>query len=163
MSFINKCADFIATGAYVGKAPKAPGTLATAASLPLVWLINQAGAIPYLVITGIIVVLGLVASSIYEEVHKSHDDGSIVIDEVAGILITMAMLPMTWQAFVCGFLIFRFLDILKPFPIGYLDKKVPGGAGVMADDVLAGIIGNIILQLLLARTTLLGVQIETGW
>jgi phosphatidylglycerophosphatase A len=82
-----------------------------------------------------------------------------VIDEVIGFLITMTWLPMTWQAYLAGFLLFRVLDIFKPFPIGYLDEKVPGGLGVVADDVAAGMIANIILQVVLVKTAWLGMQI----
>lgn len=162
-TYLEKAAEFIATGAYVGRSPKAPGTVATFATIPLVWLLFQTGEIVYMIATGLVVLLGIGASYIYEQVHKSHDDGAIVIDEVAGFLITMTWLPMTWQALVCGFFLFRFLDILKPFPIGYLDRKIPGGVGVMADDVLAGIVANVILQFLLANTSFLGVQLEGGW
>jgi phosphatidylglycerophosphatase A len=68
-----------------------------------------------------------------------HDDSSIVWDELAGMLITMILVPLTWQNLLAGFLLFRLFDILKPWPISYLDKHVHGGFGIMIDDVLAGI------------------------
>ncbi len=66
---------------------------------------------------------------------------------------------MTWQAYVAGFCLFRVLDIFKPFPIGYLDRKISGGMGVMADDIAAGVIANLILQIVYTKTLWLGVQI----
>ena len=88
-----------------------------------------------------------------------HDRQEIVIDEVAGFLITMAMIPLTWQTWVAGFLLFRFFDAVKPWPISVLDKKVKGGLGVVVDDVAAGLAANLILQVLITKTDWLGVQI----
>jgi phosphatidylglycerophosphatase A len=90
----------------------------------------------------------------------THDSKEIVIDEVVGFLITMTWLPLTWQSLVAGFVVFRFLDIVKPPPIRQLDRKVPGGFGVMVDDVAAGIIGSILLQFVYNHTNWLGVQIS---
>ena len=88
-----------------------------------------------------------------------HDSKEIVIDEVAGFLITMTWLPMTWQSVVIGFILFRFFDIVKPPPIRQLDKKIQGGVGVMIDDIAAGIISNFILQILFTYTLILGSQV----
>ena len=77
-----------------------------------------------------------------------------------GFLITMTWLPITWQSLVLGFIIFRFLDIVKPPPIGLLDRRVKGGLGVMIDDIAAGIIGSLILQMVYTQTSWLGVQIS---
>jgi phosphatidylglycerophosphatase A len=68
-----------------------------------------------------------------------HDDSSIVWDEIAGMMITMLAVPLSWQTLLIGFVLFRFFDILKPWPISYLDKHVHGGFGIMIDDVLAGL------------------------
>lgn len=142
----------------VGKLSRAPGTLATLATLPLVFLLAQAGPILYMLVVVVLLPLGILAAELYEQKNGVHDHSEVVIDEVAGILITMTWLPMTWQAVVAGFLLFRLLDIWKPFPIGLLDKKIPGGVGVMADDVVAGILANLILQIIYTKTALLGVQ-----
>jgi phosphatidylglycerophosphatase A len=69
------------------------------------------------------------------------------------------MLPITWQTFLFGFAAFRLLDIVKPFPISYFDKKVPRGLGVVADDVVAGLLCNIILQVVYTQTTWLGIRL----
>ncbi|GAC15900.1 phosphatidylglycerophosphatase A [Aliiglaciecola lipolytica E3] len=78
-----------------------------------------------------------------------HDDSSIVWDEVAGMMITMIAAPISWQTMLVGFALFRFFDILKPWPISYLDRYVHGGFGIMADDILAGIAALASLHLLL--------------
>ena len=78
-----------------------------------------------------------------------HDHPGIVWDEFAGFLITMTAVPMSWQTVLAGFLLFRFFDILKPWPIGWLDKKVAGGFGIMLDDIVAGAMAWFVLQLIL--------------
>ena len=95
-----------------------------------------------------IVALAILIADIYEKEHGDHDRQEIVIDEIAGFLVTMALIPFDWRWMILGFVLFRILDILKPFPISYLDQKVKGGLGVVVDDVAAGMIANIILQIL---------------
>lgn len=147
----------IATFFGIGHISKAPGTWGSLAALPLAFGMMWLGPWPYLLITIAIAILAIFAAEQYEKQSHKHDSKEIVIDEVAGILVTMAMLPMTWQSFVFGFILFRILDIFKPFPIRYFDRHVPGGFGVVADDLVAGLIANIILQLVLHNTTLLGI------
>lgn len=149
----------IATWFYVGKIPKAPGTWATMATLPLAWVLNMAGPIVYMAFIFLILIVGVIAADYYEKATTIADNSEIVIDEVVGFLITMLWLPATWQAYGLGFILFRFLDILKPFPIGYLDKRVKGGIGIIVDDLVAGIIANIILQQLYTHTSILGSQL----
>lgn len=117
-----------------------------------------AGPFTHMGVTLVIFPIALLACQAYEDFHKTHDASAVVIDEVVGMLITLTWLPLTWQSFVFGFVIFRILDIFKPFPISWLDKKVQGGLGVMIDDVAAGLIGNLILQQIFERTSWLGVQ-----
>lgn len=149
----------IATWFYVGKIPKAPGTWATFATLPLALGLNSAGPILYMAIIFVILVVGIIAADFYEKQTSVADNSEIVIDEVVGFLITMLWLPPTWQAYLVGFALFRFLDILKPFPIGFLDKRVKGGMGIMIDDLVAGIIANVVLQQLYTHTSFLGSQL----
>jgi phosphatidylglycerophosphatase A len=75
-----------------------------------------------------------------------HDFGGIVWDEVAGFLITMCWIPFSWQSMLAGFVLFRFFDILKPWPIKWLDRHVAGGFGIMLDDVVAGIFAALVLR-----------------
>jgi phosphatidylglycerophosphatase A len=143
----------------VGNIAKAPGTWGTLATLPFCYLLMQTGALVYMVITLFLTIYAIYAADRYEEQSEHHDAKQIVIDESVGILITLVMLPITWQSFLLGFVAFRLLDIVKPFPISYFDKKVPRGLGVVADDVVAGIICNVILQVVYTQTSWLGIRL----
>ncbi len=140
--------SLLATFFYSGLSPKAPGTVGTVASIPLVLFAYYWGSTIYVVLTMLVVISSIFVCQLYEQQNGGHDGGEIVIDEVAGFLITMALIPLTVKSVVLGFILFRLLDILKPFPISYLDKKVKGGFGVVLDDLVAGLIANIILQVL---------------
>jgi phosphatidylglycerophosphatase A len=142
-----------------GLSPKAPGTVGTLAALPLIWAIFHVGPLVYMASVLLLALTAIFACQIYESRSGRHDQPEIVIDEVLGIMIAMTWLPMTWQSFVAAFVLFRILDIWKPFPIGYLDQRIPGGVGVIADDVAAGLITNIVLQVVLNQTNWLGIQI----
>ena len=156
----NKILLLIATFFNLGRVSKAPGTLATLATIPIWWLLAQAGPLIYMAAVILLIPLGIFAAQAFEAHADHHDSKEIVIDEVVGFLITMTWLPVTWQSMVFGFIIFRFLDIVKPPPIGLLDRRVKGGLGVMIDDVAAGIIGSLILQTVYTHTSWLGVQIS---
>ncbi len=149
----------VATFFGVGLSPKAPGTMGTLATIPLAWLLLWAGPLYMMGFILIFLPLATYAADLYQKHLKVEDPQEIVIDEVFGFLITMTWLPMTWQAILAGFCLFRLLDIWKPFPIGYLDKHVPGGFGVMADDIAAGVIANVVLQIVYTKTMWLGAQI----
>ncbi len=143
----------------VGKMAKAPGTWGTIAAIPFVLLLNFLSPFLAMGMTLLMLPVAIVAAETYEKEKGVHDSKEIVIDEVLGFMITMTWLPITWQSYVAGFFLFRFLDILKPFPVGYIDKKVRGGLGVVADDVAAGIIANIVLQVIYTKTSWLGSQV----
>lgn len=132
----------------IGFLPKAPGTWATLATIPIWWVMSYLPEIAYLALTLIIAALGIVASDFYVKSTGTDDPSEIVIDEVVGFLITMALVPKTWIALVLGFVLFRLLDILKPWPISWADQKIKGGTGVMADDIFAGIIGNFLVHII---------------
>lgn len=150
---------YIVTFFGVGYMKPAPGTWGTLATLPLALALNWLGPWWMMGAVAIITPLGIIAAENYQNQTGEHDRSEIVIDEVIGFLIAMTWLPITWQACVLGFFLFRLLDIWKPFPIGYLDRKIPGGVGVVADDIVAGIVTNIVLQLLYNQTNWLGAQI----
>ncbi len=156
---MEKIAFLIATFFGVGKAPKAPGTFGTLATLPLVLLLNWAGPFYAMGFVLLFLPIAVWGADTYAKIIKVEDPGEIVIDEVWGFLITMTWLPMTWQACLLGFLLFRVLDITKPLLIGYLDRKLSGGWGIMADDIAAGIVANLVLQILYVKTGWLGAQI----
>ena len=145
----------LATFMYAGLSPKAPGTAGTVAAIPFVLGAALLGNIFYVGATISLVIASIFICQLYEQQNQVHDSSEIVIDEVAGFFVAMALLPISFKAFVLAFIIFRLFDILKPFPINYMDKNVQGGFGVVADDVLAGLFTNIILQVLHQKWALL--------
>ncbi|MCB0365948.1 MAG: phosphatidylglycerophosphatase A [Bdellovibrionaceae bacterium] len=151
--------SLLATAGGLGKAPKAPGTVGTLAALPLVPLFAWGGEYFYMLATAILVVVAIVVAQMYETQHGDHDPKEVVIDEVAGFVVAMLWLPLTWQSFVAAFAIFRLLDAVKPFPISVVDRKVQGGLGVVADDLVAGILTNVLLQIAYTKTDWLGQQL----
>jgi len=136
---------FLAFGFGSGLAKKAPGTCGTLAAIPLYWLIIQAGLPIYSLLTVIATVAGIRICGIAADKLGEHDFGGIVWDEVAGYLITMWLVPFSWQAALLGFVLFRIFDIIKPWPIKWIDQKVQGGLGIMLDDVLAGVFAGALL------------------
>ena len=94
-------------------------------------------------------VFSIWVAQLYEATGGQHDAGEVVIDEVAGFLVTMVWVPLTWPYVIAGFVLFRAFDVIKPFPISYIDQRVKGGVGVIGDDLLAGIASNVILQIVL--------------
>ncbi|WP_339725511.1 phosphatidylglycerophosphatase A [uncultured Paraglaciecola sp.] len=142
---------FLALGFGSGLAGKMPGTFGTLAALPLVVLLSHYASLPvYLIVTVMVSVVGIWICGKTAADMGVHDDSSIVWDEVAGMLITMIAVPLSWQTLLAGFVLFRFFDILKPWPISYLDKHVHGGFGIMIDDVLAGVFALGVLHIGLA-------------
>jgi len=137
---------FLALGFGSGLAPKAPGTFGTLAALPLYFLMMNLSLPVFIAITLFITVVGFWICDRAANDMQVHDHGAIVWDEVAGMLITMIAAPVGVLPLVIGFALFRFFDILKPWPIKLLDRHVKGGFGIMIDDVLAGIFSAICLQ-----------------
>ena len=140
----------LATGFGSGYFPKIPGTAGTFFAIPIVLLFGLSGELGYVAITFAFIIFSIFVCQGYERFYAGHDRSEVVIDEIAGFLVTMVLLPLTWKSLTLGFLLFRFFDILKPFPIGYLDRKVKGGFGVVVDDLAAGLVANFILQQLVS-------------
>jgi phosphatidylglycerophosphatase A len=138
---------FLAFGFGSGLAKKAPGTCGTVAAIPVYYLFAQANFLTYSLLTIIATVVGVWLCDVAAKKLDEHDFGGIVWDEVAGYLITMWFVPFSWQAMIIGFVLFRFFDILKPWPIKWIDKQVHGGLGIMLDDVLAGVFAGGLLWL----------------
>ncbi|GIU50216.1 phosphatidylglycerophosphatase A [Shewanella sp. KT0246] len=137
---------FLALGFGSGLAAKAPGTFGTLAAVPLVYLMGHLSLTAFIFITVISTLVGFYICDKAAKDMGVHDHGAIVWDEVAGLMITMIAAPVGLIWMVIGFALFRFFDILKPWPIRWLDAKVHGGFGIMIDDVLAGIFALICLQ-----------------
>jgi len=137
---------FLATGCYVGRIPLAPGTFGSLLALiPCFFLSGLPLAVNYGLILLFIGLAVWVATGA-EEILKAQDPGCIVIDEVAGMMMTLAGLPFDVLTVVSGFIIFRILDIIKPFPIRTAERHITGGAGVVLDDVIAGVMANVLLR-----------------
>ncbi len=136
---------FIAEGAYSGKSPVAPGTAGTLAAVLLYLGLRDTGSFLYIVITVLVCVGGTWAAGRAEEILGCKDCPSIVVDEIAGYLISMFMVPAGWGFIAAGFFLFRLFDITKPWPL-YGLQKINGGFGVMLDDIGAGVYTNILLQ-----------------
>lgn len=139
---------FIAFGFGSGLMPKAPGTWGTLAAIPLYLLLMHCSWIVYLIVTLFAFILGIWVCDKVSKDLGVHDYKGIVWDEVVGYLLTMFLAPHGLFWIFCGFVLFRIFDIWKPQPIGYIDKKLQGGIGIMLDDVLAAVPAWIIMQLL---------------
>ena len=139
-------ANFLALGAGSGLAPVAPGTFGTLVGIPVLLLMPTAPA-GYAVVLLALFALGVWCCDACARNLGVHDHPAIVFDEVVGYLVTMAAAPRSIGFVVLGFALFRLFDILKPWPIGPIDRRVGGGFGIMADDVLAGVFAAIGVQL----------------
>ena len=138
---------FIATGAGSGYLPKAPGTWGSLVGL-LFWLVIGRMALPaYLCVIGALFVIGVFSAGAAEKIVDLGDPAMVVIDEIVGMLVALTAAPFHPVAVLAGLLLFRFFDIVKPFPINWLDRHLHGGLGIMIDDIAAGLAALIILQL----------------
>lgn len=140
---------FLAFGFGSGLAPKAPGTFGTLAALPVWWLAAQLPLWGYVVVLLAVIAVGPYLCGRTAEDLGVHDHGGIVWDEIAGFLVTMLLVPVSWYTALAGFLLFRLFDIAKPWPIGWLDRQIKGGTGIMVDDLVAGLYALGCLHLLL--------------
>lgn len=140
---------FLGFGLGTGAAPYAPGTCGTLPGVALVWLLSLNVFYPlvsYLLVTVALFILGVRVCDVISRDIGMHDHSGIVIDEVAGYMVAMIAMPVNVWTVTAGFVLFRFFDIFKPWPIQWLDKHVKGGFGMMIDDVLAGLFTVVILQ-----------------
>lgn len=138
--------EFFATWFYSGKSRFAPGTCGSLATLPFVYVIAYFyGFYGVLSFAALVSVFGIPIADAYAKAIDQKDPGEIVIDETAGQSIALLFAGTNLYLYVLGFALFRLFDITKPFPVGWADRKVPGGLGIMLDDILAGIIGGAIL------------------
>jgi len=135
----------LAFGLGAGLAPIAPGTVGTVVAIPIWWLLSQFNIAIYLVIVGVLFALGVWVCGRAAAQLTYADHPGIVFDEWVGFLVAMALAPRTWLWLILGFVLFRCLDIFKPWPVSWLDKNVKGGLGIMADDVAAGVYTLLIL------------------
>ena len=137
----------LATWFGAGYLPKAPGTWGSVAALPFAWIISSYFSWQGLALaTLLIFVVGLWAAKVFEIKSGEHDPGAIVIDEVAGLWLTLIVVPPEPVLYLTGFLLFRLFDIRKPWPVSWADKSLPGAWGMMVDDIFAGIYAAMTLM-----------------
>lgn len=136
----------VATVGGVGYLPAAPGTAASLVVVPIVpWLVATRHHAPatYGIVVAVTIAIAIWGAGRAERVFGRHDDGCVVVDEVAGMVVGTFFIPATWVAALVLFAAFRLFDIAKPPPIALLDRRVGGGVGVVADDVLAGLYAGL--------------------
>ncbi len=147
---------FVATCGYLGYVPIAPGTFGSAAGLAVFYLVRSTGSPAVeLVVIAILFAIGIWSGTVAEHHFGGVDPGPVIMDEVVGMLITLALLPVNATGAIVGFLIFRVLDVVKPWPSAGFEK-LPGGLGVMADDGMAAVYGNLVMRGLIAL-------VPAGW
>lgn len=147
-----RLAALIATCGGIGNLPKAPGTWGSLAALPLAWGLLVLGGPPALAAAALVLFLaGCWAAEVNGRATGVHDPGSVVVDEVVGQWLTLLAAPslaLGWRGLALGFLLFRLFDIWKPWPVRLADRRLKGGFGVMADDILAAVYGGLLLAVL---------------
>ena len=138
---------FFATGCYSGFSPGAPGTAGSVIGVALFWFLSPLSFPLYIVTVTVFIFFAIWCATRASAIFQKKDPSQVVIDEIAGYLVTMTALPPTWGYMIAGFILFRIMDIVKPYPIRWIDQNIAGGYGIVLDDVLAGVFANIILQI----------------
>lgn len=138
----------LAFGFGAGLAPKAPGTFGTLVAIPFYWLMQDLSLLSYLGVVLASFVVGIYFCDVAAKAQQTHDHPGIVWDEMVGYWLTMTFAPAGWLWVFIGFALFRLFDIVKPWPIGWLDRRVRGGFGIMLDDILAAVYAALCLQLI---------------
>jgi len=139
---------FIATGAGTGYLPMAPGTWGSMLGVALWFGLRNLGPASYVIFTAALFLVGTACAGSAEKIVDHADPGLVVIDEVVGQMIALTAVPHHPLAVLAAFLLFRFFDILKPFPVGWLDRHIHGGLGIMLDDVIAGLYALLLVQII---------------
>ena len=140
---------FLALGFGSGLLPIAPGTWGTLVTIPIYWVLMtlETSLAVYLLVCLVMFIVGIGLCSRATVDSGVHDHRAIVWDEMVGYLVTMLLLPFEWTWIIAGFFVFRFFDVVKPWPISWVDRNVHGGFGIMVDDVLAGLASCAVLHL----------------
>ncbi len=137
---------FLAFGFGAGVSPIMPGTCGTLVAIPIYYLLMQGPLWLYAAILLFAAIIGVWICGIAARDTGVHDHPGIVWDEIVGYLLTMILVPLTWYWILIGFGLFRLFDILKPWPIRWVDSKVSGGVGIMLDDIIAGFFAWVVMQ-----------------
>lgn len=147
MNATDKWICFFATGCFSGRAPFAPGTFGSLPAIPLCYALSRLDILSAAGLTLLLILLSIWLSGRAEIILNVKDPGCIVVDEIAGMTVALLGLPFNAVTVAAGFILFRLFDITKPFPVGYLDKHLSGGPGIVADDLAAGILANGVIRL----------------
>ena len=134
---------FLATGGGSGYSPYAPGTVGSFVALPLGWLLSHWPTGPSLVVVVTFSVAAIYVAHRAAALLNRADPRAVVIDEIAGVLVACLGLRLSFSGCLINLLIFRIFDVLKPFPIGWMDRRLKGGVGIVADDLAAGLLTNL--------------------
>jgi len=135
----------LAFGFGSGLSPLAPGTMGTLVAIPICWLLAKLPLEYYIAVVSVLFIVGVFICGRSAKLLGVHDHSGIVWDEIVGYLITMAATPSGWMWMVVGFALFRFFDIVKPWPLSWIDRSVGGGFGIMLDDAIAGIVSCLLM------------------
>jgi len=149
MNFRDKAILFLATGGHTGDIPFAPGTFGTVVGLLPCFLLSEINTNGALFLIIIFIAIAILIAHRAEALLKQKDPGCIVIDEIAGLMVTLWGLTFSVLPVISGFILFRLFDIFKPFPIRLIDKKISGGAGIVMDDVVAGVFSHLTVRMFL--------------
>ena len=142
---LKKPSHLLAFGFGSGLAPVAPGTFGTLVGIPFFMLFSPVSLPVYLLLTALMFLAGVVVCERCSRDLGVHDHSGIVWDEMVGYWLTVAFLPVTWAWWLAAFVLFRFFDIVKPWPIRLIEQRFGGGLGIMADDVIAAVYAMLIL------------------
>lgn len=146
MNFRDRAVLLLATGFSVGRIPLAPGTYGSLLGIPICFVLAEIGFAVMVVAAVVFVLFAVWIAGKAERLISIKDAPCIVIDEMAGIMVAMFGVPLTPLSLTAGFIAFRVLDIIKPFPARYMDAKVSGGWGIVMDDLVAGFYSNLLLR-----------------
>ncbi len=139
---------YLATGFKTGYSPLAPGTVGSVVALFPCWILSLFSLSFSAILLVVFIALAIWIAGIAERESGQKDPGFIVLDEFAGMMVTLLGIHFTWKTALAGLVLFRIMDIFKPFPIRYIERTVKGGAGIVLDDVAAGIAANLLLRLI---------------
>ncbi len=147
MNFKQKTVVFIATGCLIGNIAFAPGTFGSILGLPLCFLLSKIELSVAVILSIVFIFFAIIIAQEAEKIMGEEDPGCIVIDEIAGLVVTFIGLPFNMITAAAGFIIFRAFDIMKPYPVRSLENILSGGVAIVIDDLMAGICSNIVLRI----------------
>ncbi len=146
---IKRLTIFLATGAYAGLIPVMPGTFGTLWGIPLAYLLSQRSLHEQAAATVAVTIVSIIIAGRAARHMGGGDPSSIVCDEIAGFLASIFLIPFSWFNAILVFILFRFFDILKPYPIRLMERRIKGGPGIVLDDIMAGFYANISAHIIL--------------